>query len=466
VEYSRSRVRFTFYNELIINSIFPELGSEKGGTLVSIFGRNFVDSDSLLCRFGSNEAQKVLFLTPNHVKCSSPKNSPGKASLMLSNNGFDYVENNDLMFTYLPGARVASFSPMTGSMKGGTIVAVYGTGFSSEGSKCHFGGQTTLAMVKSSTYLECVSPSSSWYANNDSIVTFAVSNAAENISEVSSSLLFTYQPAIVVHEALPSLIPTSGRDSIQLVGVSFRLAANTTCIYKLDDDDNSYFGEVIAKVLSSEKIECILPDISKLETTALFVKLSVNGVVQADCGVRLSLYKPIEIVDFTPTVGVTTGGTVVSIYTVSNAFPSSAKVVCSFGNNGTVSALKFTGSKITCKSPPHTVSDVALGVSINTYDFHYSKFAYSFVVENSITYVEPSSGSSTGGTTLSIYGTGFQNRSSLSCRFGNTIVEATYMSSTSIYCITPFFSTTISKSVPVAITNNGQDWTDSMLTFQ
>ena len=184
-------------------------------------------------------------------------------------------------------------------------------------------------------------PSSSWYANNDSIVTFAVSNAAENISEVSSSLLFTYQPAIVVHEALPSLIPTSGRDSIQLVGVSFRLAANTTCIYKLDDDDNSYFGEVIAKVLSSEKIECILPDISKLETTALFVKLSVNGVVQTDCGVRLSLYKPIEIVDFTPTVGVTTGGTVVSIYTVSNAFPSSAKVVCSFGNNGTVSALKI-----------------------------------------------------------------------------------------------------------------------------
>ena len=235
------------------------------------------------------------------------------------------------------------------------------------------------------------------------------------------------------------MIPTSGRDSIQLVGVSFRLAANTTCIYKLDDDDNSYFGEVIAKVLSSED-RMHLARYFKTETTALFVKLSVNGVVQTDCGVRLSLYNPIENVDFTPTVGVTTGGTVVSIYTVSNAFPSSAKVVCSFGNNGTVLALKFTGSKITCKSPPHTVSDVALGVSINTYDFHYSKFAYSFVVENSITYVEPSSGSSTGGTTLSIYGTGFQNRSSLSCRFGNTIVEATYMSSTSIYCITPFFN--------------------------
>jgi hypothetical protein len=449
---------------LFVSSLVPKFGSEKGGIVVSIIGSNFIDSEALVCRFGNKDPVKAVFLSSGNVKCVAPKNPPGKVSVVVSNNGFDYVENSDAIFTFLPGARVSSFFPKIGSMKGGTTIAVYGTGFSTEGTKCHFGKQLVTAVVQSNTYLECESPSSTLYMSNETLVMFAVTNAAENVSEVYSSLTFTYQPAMVVHQAIPSLIPTFGRKYIELEGTAFRLEANISCIYSNDDD--TLFGKVVAHVLSSEKMKCMLPDISNVTTTVLFVKLSVNGILQADCGARLTLYKPVEIIDFNPTLGVTTGGTVVSIFTASNTYPSSANVVCSFGNNGTVFALKFTGSKIVCKSPAHLVSDVILGVSINNYDFQYATIPYSYVVEDSISYIEPSSGSSNGGTTLSIYGTGFLNKSSLSCRIGDTIVGAVYMSTTTIYCTTPFFSTTVSKEVSVSISNNGQDWTDSTLTFQ
>ena len=157
IEYSNSRMRFSFYNDPIMHSISPKFGSEQGGTIVSIMGGNFFDGGSLFCRFGSNEPTRAIYSTSDHVKCVAPNNSPGKVSILVSNNGNNYVTNNNITFTYLEVSRVSALLPKTGSINGGTIVTVYGSGFS-KGSKCHFGNHATPASVHNSTMLQCTSP--------------------------------------------------------------------------------------------------------------------------------------------------------------------------------------------------------------------------------------------------------------------------------------------------------------------
>ena len=215
-----------------------------------------------------------------------------------------------------------------------------------------------------------------------------------------------------------------------------------------------------------KSLSAFLPDVTDLSINSLLLRASINGILHEDSGIRLSLYKPIEIIRIFPPLGDVRGGTIVSVLIKQNAYPSSVNAVCSFGADNVKPALKFTGSKITCKAPAGAVSSITLGVSINGIDFHYSKSPYAYVAETTLSHLEPSSGTSYGGTGISIYGTGFQNVSTLFCRIGKTVLEAVYMSSTVVRCSTPFFSTTVSKEVPVKVSNNGQEWTQSTLTFQ
>ena len=72
------------------------------------------------------------------------------------------------------------------------------------------------SIVHNSTMLRCTSPASAVYTGG--AVSFGISNAAENVSETQNVFVFTYQPTITLDHAIPSLVPTNGRKSIEVVG--------------------------------------------------------------------------------------------------------------------------------------------------------------------------------------------------------------------------------------------------------
>jgi hypothetical protein len=63
---------------------------------------------------------------------------------------------------------------------------------------------------------------------------------------------------------------------------------------------------------------------------------------------------------------------------------------------------------------------------------------------------------------ITVYGSGFFDSPYLSCKFGTIVVPATYISPKSIQCIAPLFT---GSTVNVTVTQNGQQYTSSSVTF-
>ena len=68
------------------------------------------------------------------------------------------------MYEYLEASKIAALMPSRGSVTGGTMVSVTGSGFREAGLRCRFGGEEVLdgegAQFVSSSIVACVAPAS------------------------------------------------------------------------------------------------------------------------------------------------------------------------------------------------------------------------------------------------------------------------------------------------------------------
>jgi hypothetical protein len=85
---------------LRITSITPNIGPTSGGNTVIVSGRGFVNTESVTCRFGSQQASAVM-LTEWQVKCTAPPGAPGQVEFHVTLNTQRMVtEDQPLFFTY------------------------------------------------------------------------------------------------------------------------------------------------------------------------------------------------------------------------------------------------------------------------------------------------------------------------------------------------------------------------------
>ena len=89
---------FEYRPSLVIKSLVPSSATVNGGTLISIFGLNFVP-DSLLCRFDGINVVIAHVLSSSLALCTAPRHSPGTISFELSHNSFEWER---LAFSYEP----------------------------------------------------------------------------------------------------------------------------------------------------------------------------------------------------------------------------------------------------------------------------------------------------------------------------------------------------------------------------
>jgi hypothetical protein len=92
----------------------PTTGPLAGGTLVTVTGTNFLDSATMLCRFGTLALTNGLRISSSVAVCPSPAGaSLGTVPLAVSNNAQDYV--GALNYLYIGaaffGSRVCVFVP-------------------------------------------------------------------------------------------------------------------------------------------------------------------------------------------------------------------------------------------------------------------------------------------------------------------------------------------------------------------
>lgn len=102
---------------------------------------------------------------------------------------------------------------------------------------------------------------------------------------------------------------------------------------------------------------------------------------------------------------------------------------------------------------------LAVSVSNNIIDYSLTSAIFSFIPVMTISSIMPTSGPSTGGTLITLKGTGFRNVSTLTCHFGSGIhpQPAMYISSSEIICITPARARRMPATVSPAVSCNGAD---------
>ena len=125
---TQSSALFAYINAFEIQSIEPTSGPTLGGTLITIFGQNFVNTTTLYCQFGYTKVI-ATYVSSDKIKCVSPiANSTDIVSLkIVYNTGSEFLLVPHKFKYYLPEI-IYSISPSSVSAELNKTVYVFVTG--------------------------------------------------------------------------------------------------------------------------------------------------------------------------------------------------------------------------------------------------------------------------------------------------------------------------------------------------
>jgi hypothetical protein len=297
-----------------------------------------------------------------------------------------------------PVPTVTGVSPNSGLISGGTNVTITGTGFSGATSVT-FGaaGATNVDVVNDST-ITATSPSISSGGIDDVIVT-----TPGGSSPTSTADQFTYTyPVPLVTSLSPTSGPASGGTNVIVVGSGFTGATSVT----FDGVAGSVSYNTDSNIVVSSPV--LSPGIHNVLVTT---PGGTSPVVTADqfTSVAPPPAPAPTVTSISPTSGPTAGGTTVTVK--GTGFSGATQV-----HFGTVPASSFSVSsstKITAVAPAGAAGSVDVLVSVPSgTSAAWSADQFTYVAPPptpppAVTSISPTSGPSTGGTSVTIRGTGF-----------------------------------------------------------
>ena len=412
-DYSNFPQNFVYLRTVAVSHISPVSGTERGGTVVSLYGVGL--RAGMMCRFGTQNVVAVFFNnTVSHLECVSPENAlvtseVSAVRVSISSNGVDFVDTGR-DFTYRRERHeieeeddgtiiaVSRIDPSAGSAAGGSLVNVYGSGFMNvEGLSCQFGSALVPASFRSENHVTCYAP-----RHSPAVVYVEVGNKETKILNVVSNIKFEYRQEPEVYDVTPSMGPARGGTLVTISGASFVESGTLTC----------RFGVAVVPVrqfLSSNQIVCAAPEATQNWLPhAIQIEVSNNNRTFSQNRETFTYHRPALLADISPTFGSTDGGTVVFIKGA-NFLSSGSKssrqewpsrhyalglsnsnhprlrdeedLKCRFGET-IVSAQVLTSNEVRCVSPPHTeVGVVRVQVSMNGVDFEISHLTFEYVAK-------------------------------------------------------------------------------------
>ncbi len=203
------------YSLVTVTGISPNLGTDEGGTPVSITGTSFASGATVM--FGSIPAINVIVNSSTSITATAPAGSGSVNVIVSSLQGTSEANNSDI-YTYEPPPTFATISTSGGPVAGGTSVTITGTGFVS-GMTVSFGANlATNVVVASSTSLTATSPAaSSAYGGMVNVLLTTVNGT----SAVVSADQFTYISPVAVTGLSVQTGPTSGGTQVVITGTDF-----------------------------------------------------------------------------------------------------------------------------------------------------------------------------------------------------------------------------------------------------
>ena len=183
------------------------------------------------------------------------------------------------MYEYLEASKIAALMPSRGSVTGGTMVSVTGSGFREAGLRCRFGGEEVLdgegAQFVSSSIVACEAP-----ASVSGTGTVAVEVSVNGGSDFTSDRVeYLYEESATVTGLRPSVGVSGASDQVVTVmGEHFARSAELVCRFGLNET-------VRATYESSSQVTCLVPPRG---AGTVSVAVSIDGSESLDAGARFA----------------------------------------------------------------------------------------------------------------------------------------------------------------------------------
>ncbi len=390
------------YVQPTISSLLPVRGPLNGGNTVVISGSNINGATGVL--FNGVAAQSFTVASINQINAVVPaRTTAGLVTVEV------VLPSGRLStsYTYVAAPVIGAISSNTGSANGGASVVITGTNFTGA-TEVIFGGTAARSfVVNSDTQITAVTPTRAAGVAVVQVITVG--------GTANSSTPYTFVAAPTVTSLSPNTGTTSGGTAVTINGTN--LVGVTTVL----------FGTVAAtsfNIISATQIVAIAPAV-----TAGVVNVTITNAGGSATGAYTYSAAAPSIAALSPVSGTTAGGTSVVI-TGTNFIGTTA---VTFGGVNATSFVVNSATQITAVTPPRapgsaTVAVVTPGGTITT-NFTYSSLP-------TATTLSPTSGTTSGGVTVTINGTNFIGATGVT--FGGTNAASfTVVSATQITAVTP-----------------------------
>ncbi len=393
---------YTYLAAPAITAVAPTSGPQTGGTPVTITGSGFTGATAVT--FGGTPATGVTVVNDTTITATTPAHAVGPVGVVVTAPGGQSVPGD---FTFLPVPAISSIAPASGPDTGGTHVTITGSGFTGATGVTFAGSPDTAFPVVNDTTITATTP-----AGIPGPANVVVLSPAAN----STPGIFTYLAVPAITGITPNSGPQTGGTAVTITGSGFTGSTGVT------------FGGVPATGVA------VVNDTTITATTPAHAPGAVNVVVQnpvADSAPGTFTYLAVPaITGITPNSGPQTGGTAVTI--TGSGFTGATGVT--FDGISGVGFTVVNDTTITVATPAHAPGAVNVVVQHPVADSAPGTFTYLAVP--AITGITPNSGPQTGGTSITITGSGFTGATGVTVG-GAPATGVTVVNDTTITATTP-----------------------------
>lgn len=411
-----------------ITTVAPSEGSAPGGELVTIGGSG-LDAVTHV-RFGAVEIDHWSFVDrgPNgtSITIRAPQRAPGAVDVAVVTSG--QVVQRDGAYVYLQPT-VTSMSPTSGPETGGTRVTITGSGFGVTGTpSVTIGGVAATSVTRvSSTSIQATAPAGAVGSAPVVVTLTAVSPAITATGNVN----YTYAAvptAPTITAVTPNRGPLAGGENVTVTGTN--LSGSTTVRF----GDNEAVVQSVAAGGTSMVVR--VPAGTAVATVSVRASNSAGAATLP----RAYTYAAVPtITSVSPSTVLVNGGGLITVS--GSGFGTSGTPVVTVGGRPATCVVRTSDTHLTAVAPdgfagPATVTvapDTRGGTATATNAVTYT----AAITTPTVTSIEPSSGITAGGTSVTITGTGFGSSTPL-VRFGTACAAAIISNSpTSIVAVAP-----------------------------
>ncbi len=410
---------YRFVDRPAISAISPDHGPAVGGTQVTVTGTGFTNLSTV--NFGATAAVAVQFASATELVATAPAGA-GVQHLTVTDTGGTSVTSGADAFSYIPVPVVSSLTPDDGPSAGGTTVIVTGSGFSTAATSGALRFGSTVAAVytvDSDTRITVTSP-----GHSSGTVTVSVTTPSGGTSAAGTGSDYSYVGAPAVTAISPDHGAQAGNTTVVVTGAGFATATGPGAVKFGTTDAAGY------TVDSPTRITALSPPGTGTRDIRVSTVGGTSAVVPADA---YTFVASPAVAAISPAAGPLAGGTVVTISGTS--FVDVQAVT--FGGHAATAYSVLDPTTITATSPAGTAGTVdlqvttVLGASANT-----GADNFSYVAGPAVLGLVPDGGPLTGGTAVTITGSGFTGTTGV--RFGAAVAtNFTVLTDTTITVTSP-----------------------------